>query len=303
MNEITYLVVDEANAEAHGLDACSVREVTPVIKPWELNDLNGAIFKITPEALRSSEGAAFAGVLHAVRRDVRHLNDEPVFPNFDGVEYIDPTAGSYALKYVFADQLEGRAVVDEILEGLLTRAAISCMYGDSNCGKTFLAIDITCAIALGILCFGRNVESGLVVYLATEAPGSVEMRVDAYQTHHGVKIPNFCIVQTPINLYVNGADAKLIVDLIRKLEREREQKCILIVGDTLSRIASGANENSGEDMNLVVDRLNHIRAELGAHILLIHHTGKNVALGMRGWSGVRAIIDTEIEVTEDVTTG
>ena len=31
--------------------------------------------------------------------------------------------------------------------------------------------------------------------------------------------------------------------------------------------------------------------------LLIHHTGKNIANGMRGWSGVRAAIDTEIEVT------
>ena len=44
---------------------------------------------------------------------------------------------------------------------------------------------------------------------------------------------------------------------MRKIERERGQKCILIIGDTLSRIASSANENSGQDMNLVVDRLNN----------------------------------------------
>jgi len=32
--------------------------------------------------------------------------------------------------------------------------------------------------------------------------------------------------------------------------------------------------------------------------MLIHHSGKNAAAGARGWSGVRAAVDTEIEVTD-----
>lgn len=207
------------------------------------------------------------------------------------------------LKYLFADQLKAGRIVDEILEGLLTRSAISVIYGDSNCGKTFLAIDIACAFALGHHWMGRNVEQGFVLYLAAESPVSVEMRLHAYQKHHGRAVPNLCIVQSPINFYASGADVALIVELVRKLEAERGQKCILVVGDTLSRLASGANENSGEDMNLVVDRLVYIRTECDAHVLLIHHTGKDAAKGMCGWSGVRAIIDTEIEVTEDPATG
>ena len=31
---------------------------------------------------------------------------------------------------------------------------------------------------------------------------------------------------------------------------------------------------------------------------MIHHSGKNVAAGSRGWSGIRAAVDTEIEVTD-----
>lgn len=36
---------------------------------------------------------------------------------------------------------------------------------------------------------------------------------------------------------------------------------------------------------------------------MIHHSGKDAAKGMRGWSGLRAAVDTEIEVTADEATG
>jgi hypothetical protein len=220
-------------------------------------------------------------------------------------EHIGEDGGEFSreIKYVFADEIFGkRTVIDEILEGVLTRSALSVIYGDSNCGKTFLAIDIACALALGIMWMGRNVEQGFVLYLATESPASVKMRVDAYQQYHERMVPNLCILESPINLHTGEGDAQVVVDLVRKIEAERGQKCILIIGDTLSRLASGANENSGEDMTIVVDRLIYVRDRCNAHVMLIHHTGKDAAKGMRGWSGVRAIIDTEIEVTEDPAT-
>lgn len=34
--------------------------------------------------------------------------------------------------------------------------------------------------------------------------------------------------------------------------------------------------------------------------MLIHHCGKNAAAGARGWSGVRAAVDTEIEITDSL---
>jgi hypothetical protein len=220
------------------------------------------------------------------------------------VESKDEQAYDTHLQYVFADELVNACkIIDEIVEGMLTRSALSVFYGDSNCGKTFLAIDIACAVALGIMWMGRNVEQGFVLYLATESPASVELRVQAYQKYHERTVPNLCIVESPINLHTAGGDAQLVVDLVRQLEAERGQKCILIIGDTLSRLASGANENSGEDMNVVLDRLAYMRTQCDAHMLLIHHTGKDAAKGMRGWSGVRAIVDTEIEVTEDPATG
>lgn len=82
------------------------------------------------------------------------------------------------------------------------------------------------------------------------------------------------------------------------LEKQCRQKARLIVGDTLSRLSAGANESAGQDMGLVVRHFDRIRNECSAHFMLIHHSGKNAAAGARGWSGVRAAVDTEIEVTD-----
>ena len=143
----------------------------------------------------------------------------------------------------------------------------------------------------------------MVVYLATEAAASVEMRLRAYQRHHGVRVPGFVIVQSPINLFDGNADTSAVISLVERLESEHGEKVVLIIGDTLARISAGANENSGEDMGVVMKNADTIRAATGATFLWIHHTGKDQAKGMRGWSGMRAAIDTEFEVTGDPATG
>jgi len=192
---------------------------------------------------------------------------------------------------------------DELIEGLIGRHAMSVLYGDSNSGKTFLAIDIGAAVCLGTQWMGRNVDPGMVVYLATEGPRSVRERLKAYQRHYGTKIPNFVVVRSPVNLYDTEADATAVITLIRELELLHGVKCELVIGDTLARLSAGANENSGEHMGVVVGHVDRIRHEAEAHFMLIHHSGKDAARGMRGWSGMRAAIDTEIEVTADESTG
>jgi len=222
---------------------------------------------------------------------------------FEPVEVAFPTAPTApALSVVYADALpETFTPPDELLEGILTVGGGSVLYGDSNSGKTFTVIDMACSIARGVPWMGCRVEQGAVVYLATESPGSVRSRVQAYQKHHGCKVPNFAIVQSPIDLFASDQDANLIIDLVRNFEGSTGQKVQLIVGDTLARMSAGANENAGQDMGLVVQRFDRIRTECRAHFVLVHHSGKSAAAGARGWSGIRAAVDTEIEVTDAPT--
>ncbi|MBU9690570.1 helicase RepA family protein [Burkholderia multivorans] len=204
-----------------------------------------------------------------------------------------------SLNIVMADELpDDYEAPDELVEGLLTVGAGSILYGDSNAGKTFFAIDIACAVARGEPWMDRRVQQGLVIYLASESPQSVRSRLQAYKQYHECTVPNFAVVQEPVNLWVSDEDTDLLISQIQEVAEATGKQPALIVGDTLARISAGGNENSGEDMGTVIERFDRIRRETGAHFMMIHHSGKDQAKGARGHSSLRAAVDTEIEVQD-----
>jgi hypothetical protein len=71
----------------------------------------------------------------------------------------------------------------------------------------------------------------------------------------------------------------------------------LIIIDTLARAMGGGDENSGQDMGALIRNVDLIRERTGAHVMLIHHSGKDTSRGARGHSSLRAAADTEIELT------
>lgn len=205
------------------------------------------------------------------------------------------------LKHVFADKIskDDEYFEDELVESVLMSDGMSVIYGDSNSGKTFLAIDLACSIARGCEWLGRQTTQGAVLYLATEGPRSVQMRIKAYKKYHEVDSFPFVVVTSPVNFFEGGAeDSNKVVMLIKKVESELGQKIRIVIGDTMARIAAGANENTGQDMTIVLQHADYIRENAGIHFMWIHHCGKDASKGGRGWSGIRAAIDTEIEIAE-----
>ena len=116
--------------------------------------------------------------------------------------------------------IEERDFDDEIVEGVLGRMAMAVLYGDSNTGKSFLAADLGAAVESGRDWFGRRTPGGMVVYLATEAPGSVEHRVAAIRRKHDLALSGLFIVRSAVNLFRDAADTAAILALIERLETE-----------------------------------------------------------------------------------
>jgi KaiC/GvpD/RAD55 family RecA-like ATPase len=203
------------------------------------------------------------------------------------------------LQVVFGDQLgSDYEAPDELVEGLMTIGSSVVVYGDSNSGKTFWALSVATAIASGEDCYGRKTDPGLVVYLASEAPASIRSRMQAIKKFHGCSLENLAMVPVPMNFYAGDQDAHDVIELVRAIEVAKGKPVRLIIGDTLARMSAGANENSGEDMGPVMARFDQVATATGAAMMIIHHNGKDAARGARGWSGIRAHIDTEIEVSE-----
>jgi RecA-family ATPase len=191
-----------------------------------------------------------------------------------------------------------------LIEDLLDEGAFSVIYGDSNSGKTFVTIDKGYHVSTGLLWNGKRVNRGLVIYIAAEGGKRIKRRLAALKKRHGPDAPDpiFALVRYPIDLRSNDADLQQLIALIRDVEAKTGEKCVWIVVDTLSRAMAGGNENSPEDMGLIVMAADKIRAATGAHFTYVHHTGKDAARGARGHSLLRAATDTEIEVAGSIIT-
>jgi len=200
-----------------------------------------------------------------------------------------------------ADQFARRPYPEWIIKGVLPRADLAVLYGASGAGKSFVALDIAAAIALGRDWRGRKTKPGRVVYIAAEGGGGMAARIAAYCLHHGVSLDalgkNLAIIAGVPDL-LKKEDCTDLVASIRKFG-----KTDVVFIDTFAQVTPGANENAGEDMGRALSHARAIKDATGAVNVLVHHSGKDAAKGARGWSGIRAAADAELEVTRDEETG
>jgi hypothetical protein len=215
----------------------------------------------------------------------------------------EPAAqASACLPLVFAEDITEASVnIDQLVEDILTAGGLSVMYGESNSGKSFLACDMSCSIASGIPWLGHRTVHGAVLYVAGEGSESIKLRVLAWRQHHGVS-PALAVVPVAINLLDRGADVQRIVAACEAVAARYRMPVGLIVVDTLARAFGGGNENASEDMGAVIAHADIVRERTKAHVMFVHHSGKDSAKGSRGHSSLKAATDTEIEVSAEQST-
>ena len=72
-----------------------------------------------------------------------------------------------------------------------------------------------------------------------------------------------------------------------------------MVIDTLAAVAAGGDENTSKVVTAVIDCAKKIVAGCGAHVLIVHHQGKNNDTE-RGHSSLRGAVDTSVQITSSV---
>jgi KaiC/GvpD/RAD55 family RecA-like ATPase len=191
----------------------------------------------------------------------------------------------------FAAQPSGRWLV----KGLIPMEELVIVYGASGAGKSFVMIDLAMAVARGVPWRGCKVRQGKVIYIAAEGGGGVRKRLTAYAQHHAVSLGSvpFYVIHASPNL-LDKAQVKALIDAINGLE-----DVAMIICDTFAQMTAGANENAAEDMGLAIAHVRAVGRRSGATTVLVHHAGKDAAKGARGWSGLKAAADAEVEVTRD----
>jgi hypothetical protein len=110
------------------------------------------------------------------------------------------------------------------------------------------------------------------------------------------------VVPCSVNLLDPNADVDRVIAAARASAAELGVPVVLVVIDTISR-SFGSGDENGPDMVGFVASLDKIRDELGAHVLGVHHTGKDEDRGLRGHYSLTGAPDTIIKVSADEATG
>ena len=214
-----------------------------------------------------------------------------------GAEAVKDALETKLLDTVFTpSQARPILTANYLIKGWLGCGQMSVMYGPSNVGKSFAALDMAWHVASGEMWHGFRVSGGPVLYLATEGGSSFHNRIYALaQKYERTDVPLY-IRPSPVDLLRPNADLAEIIALVEEIKEASGQDCVQIVVDTVSRAMAGGNENGPEDMTAFISNVDAMRAATGAHCMLVHHSGKDVAAGARGHSSLRAATDTEIEM-------
>ncbi|MGI9159837.1 MAG: AAA family ATPase [Saprospiraceae bacterium] len=258
--------------------------------PWDADDL---AYKV-------------ASAARSRRQPIGHLNCDDAFA---GIEGLPPEAYTPRSLLRFVRELSvGTLISDrarDLVRGLMSRTGFSVLYGDSGAGKSFLALDLAWALAAGRDWQGRRVNKTAVLYVCEEGLEGFKARVLAAQQKLGDVGDWFAMLAVSVTLARETGKADLgaqgaatIVRAVAELRKATGAENVLLVLDTLARVAAGNDENSVEDMMHLVNRVTkEIQSRAGCSALVVHHTNKAGAI--RGSSALYAASDLVMRAEYD----
>jgi hypothetical protein len=169
------------------------------------------------------------------------------------------------LRLISVDELiaarteETRWVVDR----LLFDGGVSVAAGKPKAGKSTLVRSLVVAVATGVAWLDRPVHQGGVVYINFEEKHGEVGRLFDRLAAQG----------SPIKTYV-GKSIQRAVEATRLAVEQLPEPPVLIVIDTLQKLIRIKDLNDYAAVTEALDPILNIAREIGAHVLLVHHTVK-----------------------------
>ncbi|MEL7178492.1 MAG: helicase RepA family protein [Pseudomonadota bacterium] len=202
-------------------------------------------------------------------------------------------AAELAKKMVASRDVEPTLATNYLMKGWLDRRCQSILYGASNAGKTFVVLDMAMHVAANLPWRGHRVRGGAVLYIAAEGQAGINNRIAAIKADKpDLADADLDVLPSTVDLY-GSQDALAICEAISG------PPPVLIIVDTLARAMGGGDENTAKDAAVFLANCKLIEEATGAHVMVVHHSGKDSDKGARGSSAFRGAVDTEISVTAD----
>jgi 5S rRNA maturation endonuclease (ribonuclease M5) len=219
--------------------------------------------------------------------------------------------GGNEFEFLSYDEMEANDRPPEwLIDKIAEKETVVSIYAEPKTGKSFVGISMMLSIATGTEWYGYNTEESGVLYFCGEGEKSIFKRILAWEEHFETPLrgKKFRVSNRPARIL----DDEDYEDVLAKAHKAKAEfgKLGLIVIDTLQRNFGSGDENSTSDMNLFIQRIDRLKFETGACIMLIHHTGhagskSNGIRRGRGSSVLPASVDSEffIERKDEDNTG
>jgi hypothetical protein len=202
-------------------------------------------------------------------------------------------------QWLDVDDVEAMADPTWLVEDVLPSQGVATTFGPPKEGKTFTKLSMALHIAAGKPWFGRKVDQGAVYYIAGEGAGGLKLRIKAARAHYGIARGVPFHVLTRAAKFTDPGEVRELIASIQDKHRMSGVPVRMIVVDTLARAMPGAEENGARDMGLVVEQCDRLREAFACLVMLVHHTGKDIARGMRGSNSLDGAVDCAIRVTRE----
>jgi hypothetical protein len=188
--------------------------------------------------------------------------------------------------------------VEWLIHGILPRKAFTALYGPPGSFKSFIALDMAEAIATGRPWMGNEVEKqGAVLYICGEGFGGMGARIKACQIHHSTpKGAPIYVIRHQLNLRSSAEDFNALMMAVVQLVETTGIEFQLLIIDTLARAFGGGNENDSDAMGSFITSMGKIQEFLACALMVLHHSGKDLAKGLRGHSSLLGAVDTQLEI-------
>jgi predicted transcriptional regulator len=203
------------------------------------------------------------------------------------------------------EQLLAMPPKEWLIDQLLGAGDLAMIYGSPGSGKTFVVVDLIFPACLGQKFAMRfNVTRPLnVAYCAGEGVSGLPARFAAAAEHYGVEsLSNFTFYAVTPSLFYEDrmkdeieSIERFVLEWKQRQAKGEAQPLDILFIDTLHSATAGADENSAQDMGVVLGLCKKATRALGCAVVLVHHSNK-AGTGERGSSAMRGAMDCMIEV-------
>lgn len=208
-------------------------------------------------------------------------------------------AANFSPKFVFerANDHVPSMKSNHVIRNLCQKSEVGIMVAPSNVGKTALAVALGSHVVQGKPVLSMPTCKGVVVHVCGEGGNAVKDRISvSLAGEEGAS--DYLVIKKRIDL----GDAGEIMEFIRDLRAylgETGDDLSLVIFDTFIHSIGDLNENSSVDMSTAIAGAQEIAEAFEAHVLLVHHTGREEERGGRGSSAIRSNVDSEFTIKAD----